>query len=159
MIVEFWKAYFEKLAKHGHVDGKRVHGMGEVALGQDVIDEIDHALERFLFALVHNLEYERGDDVEALTIAYRFVVACVGEQHAFEQSSIAVVLVGSAAERRASGSMQVFDDLHAELVVVGIGSFVEGYAAYPRPIQVEVGYVFLRQIEPDLYFVQKFHWF
>lgn len=117
--------------------------MSEIAFGQNMIDEIDHAFERVLFALLHNLEYQRGDDVKALTIADRLVVASVGEKHALEERSIAVVLVRTATERRAASSMQIFDDLNAEFVVVRVRAFVECDAANTRPVEVEVRYVFL----------------
>lgn len=70
MIVELWNANLEELAKNSHVNSERVHGVCEVAVGQNVIDQIDHALERVVLALVHDLEYERGNDVKALTVAH-----------------------------------------------------------------------------------------
>lgn len=101
-----------------------------------MIDKIDHAFERVFLSFVHDLEYERSDDVKALAIAHRFVVASVGKQNTFEKRSIAVVLVGSAAKSRTARSMQIFDDLHAKLIVVWIGTFVKGDTTNARPVQI-----------------------
>ena len=132
VLKQFGQLCFEQLAEHRHVYGKSMHRIGEVALGQDVIYQVDHAHERVFFSFVHDFEYQRGYYVKSLTVADSFVVASERKQNSFEQGAVLVVVL--AAEGAAAGSVQIFHYLYAEFVVVGIGAVVECDAPHFVPV-------------------------
>ena len=91
-------------------------------------------LERVVLLTLHDVEDERGEDVEALAVADRLVPACVRQQHAFEQCSFLVVLV--AAEAATARAVQVLTHTTAaasatmasSMVVVGVRAYIRRYA-------------------------------
>jgi len=57
VVAELGQAGFEELAEDGHVDGECVHRVGEVAFGQDVVDEVDLVVGRKLELKIMRVKY------------------------------------------------------------------------------------------------------
>ncbi|RNA24188.1 hypothetical protein BpHYR1_047921 [Brachionus plicatilis] len=110
--------------------------MSTATLGEYVVDQVDHAHEGVLFSALHYFQNQRCHDVEALTVAYGFVVAGVGEQHPLQQSPVLLVFVST--ERAAARAMKIFDYLNAKIVIVRVGAVVERCPPSPAPVYAHV---------------------
>ena len=106
----------QQVAEHGHVNGEAAQTVGEVALRQQTLDQVDHDLNGGRFIAVDHLEDESSQDVQTLAIADWLIPTSVTEEHATQHRL--VVPAGGAAEEAASGSVQVLWICQSLLVVV-----------------------------------------
>ena len=133
-------------------------------IGQTVIDQIDEDHQGVFFVHLNYVEDDRCENVKTLTVANRSIVTSKGKQNAMETRSIITVVV---RRPMATGSMEIlthgmrgstlsraartdFEDLLIELLVVGIGGFVERIVPSFAPIQLDLMEMILCQGDPEL---------